>query len=117
MLKQTIIGNLTKDAEWRSTSSGRFLTFDVAVSINNKSQFIQCSMNEKQANAIFSYLSKGTKVYVEGLPSINSYVGKDGNSKFGFKLFVNFLVLLSNKSQTEDNFVLPQSKNEDVIPF
>lgn len=72
-----ISGNLTRDPELRSTAGGMaVLSFGVAVNERRKNQqsgewedyanFIDCTMFGRRAEALSRYLSKGTKVAVEG---------------------------------------------------
>ena len=72
-----ISGNLTRDSELRSTASGLpVLGFGVAVNDRRKNQqtgewedypnFIDCTMFGARAESLSRYLSKGTKVSVEG---------------------------------------------------
>ena len=71
----SISGNLTRDAELRTTSGGMpVLQFAVAVNERRKvgdswedyANFIDCTMFGKRAQAVAEYLAKGTKVAVQG---------------------------------------------------
>ena len=75
--RATISGNLTRDAELRSTASGTpVLSFTVAVNDRRKSNqtgewedvpnFIDCTMFGKYGQSIAQYMTKGAKVAVEG---------------------------------------------------
>lgn len=75
--KAIFSGNLTRDAELRSTGGGTaVLNFSVAVNDRRKNQqtgewedypnFIDCTMFGARAEKIAQYLEKGTKVFVEG---------------------------------------------------
>ena len=72
-----ISGNLTRDPELRSTAAGMpVLGFGVAVNDRRKNQqtgewedypnFIDCTMFGARAESLSRFLSKGTKVSVEG---------------------------------------------------
>lgn len=82
-----ISGNLTRDPELRSTAGGMpVLGFGVAVNDRRKNQqtgewedypnFIDCTMFGARAEALSRYLSKGTKVSIEGKPA-----GASGSAK------------------------------------
>ena len=90
MNKLTIIGNLTRDPQLRTTSTGiNVCDFTVAV---NKRQSSQQKANGQQAEADFfrvtawrelgencaKYLAKGRKVAVVGAVSVSQYTGNDG---------------------------------------
>lgn len=73
----TISGNLTRDPELRSTASGMaVLSFGVAVNERRKNQqtgewedhpnFVDCTMFGARAESLSRYLSKGTKVSIDG---------------------------------------------------
>ena len=72
-----ISGNLTRDPELRQTQSGMaVLSFGVAVNDRRKNpstgewedypNFVDCTMFGARANSLAQYLSKGTKVSIEG---------------------------------------------------
>lgn len=72
-----ISGNLTRDPELRSTASGMaVMGFGVAVNDRRKNQqtgewedypnFVDCTMFGSRAESLSKYLSKGTKVFIEG---------------------------------------------------
>lgn len=72
-----ISGNLTRDPELRSTASGLpVLGFGVAVNDRRKNQqtgewedypnFIDCTMFGARAESVSRYISKGSKVAIEG---------------------------------------------------
>ena len=74
--KVMITGNLTRDAELRTTPSGTFiLNFGVAVNDRRRTpdgnwedyaNFIDCTLFGRRAEALNPYLKKGLKVAIEG---------------------------------------------------
>lgn len=75
--KAFISGNLTRDADLRMTQGGMaILSIGVAVNDRRKNpqtgqwedvpNYIDCAMFGNRAQSIAPYLTKGTKVYVEG---------------------------------------------------
>lgn len=83
-----ISGNLTRDAELRTTPSGTFiLSFGVAVNDRRRNangewedyaNFIDCTMFGRRAEALAQYLTKGVKVAIEGRLHYSSW--EDRNS-------------------------------------
>ena len=72
-----ISGNLTRDPELRSTQSGMdVMSFGVAVNDRRRNpqtnewedypNFVDCTMFGNRARSLHQYLSKGTKVAIEG---------------------------------------------------
>ncbi len=87
-----ISGNLTRDAELRTTQSGAFvLGFGVAVNDRRKNNqtgqwedrpvFVDCTMFGTRAEKIAPYLVKGTKVSVEGRLRYSSWEDKGSGQK------------------------------------
>ena len=72
----TISGNLGNDPELRSTASGmQVLSFSVAVNdrvkgangeYEDRANWISCTMFGNRAESVSKYLSKGSKVAIEG---------------------------------------------------
>lgn len=86
--KVMITGNLTRDAELRTTPSGTsILNLGVAVNDRRRNQngewedyanFIDCTMFGRRAEALAQYLTKGVKVAIEGRLHYSSW--EDRNS-------------------------------------
>lgn len=90
--KVVVSGNLTRDAELRQTQGGTAVAnFGVAVNERRKNQqtgdwedyphFVDCILWGKRAEAIAQYLTKGTKVCVEGSLSYSSWEDRNGGGK------------------------------------
>lgn len=87
-----LTGNLTRDPELRSTASGTsVLSFGVAVSDRVKNpqtgewedrpNFVDCTMWGKRAESVSRFLSKGTKVAIEGKLRWSQWEDKNGGGK------------------------------------
>lgn len=78
-LKLTVIGNVTKDAKLRSTQGGdNVLGFSVARNDRrtDKTTYVDCSLWGRRADALAAFVTKGTKVYIEGELGLREYEGK-----------------------------------------
>ena len=86
-----ISGNLTRDPELRATAGGtQVLSFGVAVNDRRKNpqtgdwedypNFVDCTMFGTRAEAVSRYLSKGTKVAIEGKLRYSSWE-RDGQRR------------------------------------
>ena len=132
MKKISIIGNVTKDAEIRRFEGGRsVINFDVAVNERYKDRngqkaerttYVRCAM-WRENTSIAQYITKGTKLYVEGSPDADAYVNKEGKAIGNLKVNVReieFLGSATKKSESgsgapaEDVFA--PSANDD-LPF
>ena len=88
MNKLTIIGNLTKDPELRSTPDGiSVCSFTVAVNRRNhregeaEADFFRVTVWRERGENCAKYLQKGSKVCVIGSVSVTTYTGNDGTVK------------------------------------
>ncbi len=106
----TISGNLTRDAESRSTQGGMaIVSFGVAVNDrrkNNKTgewedypNYIDCTMFGTRAEKLAQHLTKGTKVCIEGKLRYASWEGKDGSKRSKIEVIVDELEFMSRQSQ------------------
>lgn len=105
----TISGNLTRDAELRQTASGMaVLGFSVAVNDRRKNaqteqwedypNFIDCSMFGTRAEKIAQYLSKGTKVAIEGKLRWSQWE-RDGQKRSKVEVIVDEIEFMSQRQQ------------------
>ena len=105
-----ISGNLTRDPELRATGGGtQILQFGVAVNDRARNQttgewedrpnFIDCIMFGARAESLSRYLSKGTKVAIEGKLRYSSWEGKDGQRRSKIEVVVDDLEFLSSRNQ------------------
>lgn len=102
-----ISGNLTRDPELRSTAGGTsVMGFGVAVNERRKNaqtgewedypNFVDCTLFGKRAEALVQYLSKGTKVAVEGRLHYSSWE-KDGQKRSKLGVIVDEIELMSRR--------------------
>ena len=101
-----ISGNLTRDPELRSTASGTaVLGFSVAVNDRRKNpqtgewedypNFIDCTMFGPRAESVSRYLSKGSKVTVEGKLRWSQWEKEDGSKRSKVEVVVDEIEFLS----------------------
>lgn len=103
MNKLTIIGNLTRDVELRTTQSGKSVAnFTVAVNRRAKTgekveaDFFRVSVWDKQAEACQKYLAKGRKVCVIGSVSVSTYNANDGSTRATLEVFAQDVEFLDS---------------------
>lgn len=103
-----ISGNLTRDPELRATASGMpVLGFGVAVNDRRKNQstgewedypnFIDCTMFGARAESLSRYLSKGTKVSIEGKLRWSQWE-RDGQKRSKIEVIVDELEFMSSRN-------------------
>ena len=108
-----ISGNLTRDAELRATASGMpVLSLSVAVNDRRKNpqtgdwedypNFVDCTMFGTRAEKLAQYLSKGTKVAVEGKLHYSSWE-KDGQHRSKLDVTVDEIEFMSRQGAEQGN--------------
>lgn len=105
MNKLTIIGNLTRDPELRTTSAGKDVcTFTVAVNRrktgNNQQQeadFFRVSAWDGLAKSCGQFLEKGRKVAVVGSVSVHTFQTQTGETKAQLEVNASDVEFLSPK--------------------
>lgn len=102
-----ITGNLTRDPELRSTAGGTaVLGFGVAVNDRRKNQqtgewedipnFIDCTMFGARAQSVSRFLSKGTKVAIEGKLRWSQWE-RDGQKRSKIEVIVDEIEFMSRQ--------------------
>ncbi len=120
MNKLTIIGNLTRDPELRTTSSGiNVCTFTVAVnrrrsgnSNQPEADFFRVSAWRQLGENCQRYLAKGRKVAVVGPVSVQTYTGADGTTRASLEVTADDVEFLS--SRNEDAGYAPAAPSQPV---
>lgn len=103
-----ISGNLTRDPELRRTQSGMaILTFGVAVNDRRRNpqtgewedyaNYIDCTMFGNRAESLSNYLSKGTKVTIEGKLRWSQWE-RDGQKRSKIEVIVDELEFMSQRN-------------------
>ena len=103
-----ISGNLTRDPDLRSTASGMpVLGFGVAVNDRRKNQqtgewedypnFIDCTMFGARAQSVSRFLSKGSKVAIEGKLRWSQWE-RDGQKRSKIEVIVDELEFMTSRN-------------------
>ena len=106
-----ISGNLTRDPELRATASGtQVLSFGVAVNDRRRNpqtgewedypNFVDCTMFGTRAEAVSRYLSKGSKVAIEGKLRYSSWE-RDVQRRSKLEVIVDEIEFMSRGQQGE----------------
>ena len=104
MNRVMLIGNLTRDPELRTTTSGKTVaTFTLAINRRNSSQesacdFVNCLCWEKLAEAVSKYLSKGKKAAVSGSLRSRTYEASDGTKRAVLEVLAEDIEFLTAKA-------------------
>ena len=107
MNRITIIGNLTKDPELRTTQNGiNVCTFTLAVNRRGKNQnqeadFFRVTAWRELGELCSKWLVKGKKVAVIGSVSASGYQGKDGKNYANLEVLAQEVEFLSPAGSVE----------------
>ena len=121
MNKVFLIGRLTRDPELRYTGSNTAVaSFSLAVNRNfindegeREADFINIVVWKKQAENVKKYLSKGSKVAIEGRLQISTYQNQKGENRYITEVVAENIEFLDNKSKS--NIEVSYKKSDE--PF
>jgi single-strand DNA-binding protein len=113
--KVLISGNLTRDPELRATASGMpVLGLGVAVNDRRKNQstgewedypnFIDCTMFGSRAESVSRFLSKGSKVAIEGKLRWSQWE-RDGQKRSKIEIIIDEIEFLSARDNSSSSAV------------
>lgn len=135
MNKVIFCGRTTKDIEMRysqgenSMAIGRFsIAIDNGYGDKKKTNFFNCTIFGKQAEAFEKYVPKGTKVLLECEANQNQYTDKNGNKVNSVDFIVKSFEFCESKSQSnsqsqpalsnDNSFVsIPDNLEDEGLPF
>lgn len=126
MRRMTVIGNLTQDAEVKEVKGKKAINFSVATNEKfkdasgnqvEKAFYYNCTIWRDSNIKISEYLTKGTKVYIEGTPDVDAYTDKQGEVKYSIKITVGNLELIGGGVKKETQTSIGSSPKEDDLPF
>lgn len=105
-----ITGNLTRDPELRATAGGtQMLAFGVAVNDRRRNQqtgewedvpnFVDCIVFGSRAEAVSRFISKGSKVAIEGKLRYSAWETKEGQRRSKLEVIVDEIDFMSRQGQ------------------
>lgn len=128
MNKTILCGNITRDIDLKFTEGSGLAVakFNVAVARMKKddpSDFINCVAFGKTAETIANYMSKGSKILIEGRIQTGSYENKEGNKVYTTDIIVDRFEFVGSKKNTEntqqqyENIGMQEIQDDGDIPF
>lgn len=122
------IGRLVRQPDVRYTQDGNALAkFTVAVDRRVKrdgeqtADFISCTAFRKTAEFVQKYLSKGTKVLIEGRWQTGSYTNKEGQKIYTNDCMVDSIEFAeskkSNTQESPEEFMDVPDEIDQQLPF
>lgn len=128
--KCCFIGNIGRDPEVRQVGGKKVVNLSLAVSERwknadgerqERTEWIKVVIwNEKIADVVERYLTKGSKVYIEGQLQTRKWTNKDGQDRYTTEVvlqrFRGELVMLGDKGERQVA-VKAAADLDDEIPF
>ncbi|MCR2039381.1 single-stranded DNA-binding protein [Campylobacter helveticus] len=114
--KITILGNLTKDVKLTTTQGGTNIVTNTIVSSHKKmvngelkeeNCFLDIVVFGKMAENMNQYLRKGSKVFVEGRLTQDTWQDKEGKTRYSYKVIVETMKFLDSKPKAEHTQAKP----------
>lgn len=135
--KAMIIGNLTRDPETRTTTTGKsVVSFSIATNETWKDtagakqervEYHNIVAWGKLAEICQQYLHKGKKIYIEGRLQTRDWTGQDGVKKYKTEIVADNMIMLDKMGATDSGpkksapTVTDEPREEEVkmedIPF
>ena len=108
MNKVILTGRLTRDPEIRYTTSGKAVaSFSLAVERRHSleqsptADFIPCISWTKLGEWVGNYLSKGSKILIEGRLQVRSYDAQDGSKRYVTEVIASEIEFAESKKDGE----------------
>lgn len=108
--KIMLIGNLGRDPEMRFTPSGKPVThFTLAVNRRRRSpdgefvdetEWFRINCWDRLAEVADQYLSRGSKVYIEGRVHLDTYTGNDGQERSSMEVTASEMMMLTPRGES-----------------
>ena len=119
----SLIGNVTRDLELKTyeknNKKGKYVSFSIAISeMNPKNKekittFVDVVAFDKKAEILSQYVSKGSKIAIEGRLKVGSYANEDGKNIKKVSIIVNDFTFADNKKIVNgDNNI-----SSEEVPF
>jgi len=117
MKKIIITGNVGRDPEMRADQSGgQFASFSVGVSVgtkqNPKTDWVDVTCNGKLSDLARNYIKKGSKLLIEGFPSVNAYVNRENKPVGTLRIYANNIEFLGKR---EDSTETDDANNNEPV--
>ncbi len=126
--KVILLGNVGKDPEIRSTAGGVMVaSFGLATSDRfqdaqgnwqDRTEWHNLKAFKRTAEIVRDYVKKGSKLYIEGKITTNSWDDKEtGAKKYRTEILVNELVLLSSREEGAGGYSKTASSTGPAASF
>lgn len=107
MKKILVTGNVGRDPDPRYDTMGNmFVSFSLAVTTgpkdNQKTDWLEISANGRTAETVLKWVKKGSKLLVEGTPSANAYINKEGKAVGSLRVSASNIEFIGSRGRSEE---------------
>ncbi len=110
--KVQLIGNVGHTPEVKESQNGKWATFRIATTdraytkkdgtqVPERTEWHNIVVNGGLASVVENYVTRGTKLYIEGKLRTRKYTGKDGTERSVTEIYVSDMELLTPKEKTQ----------------
>ena len=122
MNRVILTGRLTRDPAERGTAIKFTLAVDKYSGGEKSADFVDVVTFGKTSDLVKEYLSKGSKVLVEGRINTGSYTNKDGKKVYTTDVIADRIEFLESKKAQEpaaadEDFMTRPEDSGDTLPF
>lgn len=129
MNQVVLTGRLTRDPEQRQKAVRFTIAVDRFSGGEKSADFIGCVAFDKTGELVMQYVTKGTKILVEGRITTGSYTNKEGQKVYTTDVIANRVEFLESKKAQEqaeattdpqaaaDDFMTLPEDSGDELPF
>lgn len=113
----TLSGNIVREHETRTTTSGKIvINFTVAVRKNrDETEFIDCVAFEKQAEVLRDFTGKGSPILLQGRLQSRSYEAKNGENRKVWEVWVERVELLGKREERKEEETPARYEKQSVF--
>ena len=124
--KVVLVGNLTRDIELRYAQSGSAIgvsgiavtrKFNVNGEKREETCFIDIAFYGRTAEIANQYLSKGSKVLVEGRLKLEQWVDQNGQNRSKHSVQVENMEMLGSNPNSQENSAYTQTHQQSFEPY
>ena len=119
----TLLGNVGKEPEIRDSQNGKFATFSLATTdraytkkdgtqVPERTEWHNIVANGRIVETIEKYVTKGTKLYIEGKLRTRKYTARDNTEKYVTEIYLDNMELLGGKPEQQQ-----QPQQSANVPF
>ena len=126
--KVMLIGNVGHTPEAKNNDSGKWVRFTIAttdrayttkdgVTIPERTEWHNIVANGKLAEIVENYVTKGSKLYIEGKLRSRKYTGKDCAERYVTEVVMQNMELLTPKEKTQQDAPVAQEWKPNMQPL